>query len=77
MSKAIETKRNSTVASEVLATNDKRKPAKKTKSGKKPGSVIATGKPKPDRSSKKGDVIAVMKRAFAPQSRHSNCAQDP
>jgi hypothetical protein len=59
---SIESENTSTIAAEAPATKGPRKakakPAKKARGAKKPAS-----KPKAERTTKKADVIAMMKRA--------------
>jgi hypothetical protein len=54
---------NRTSAAEAPATNGKRKPAKKTKSAKKPARTKKAVGKATDRTNKKAEVIAMMKRA--------------
>ena len=60
----IETTIDSASKAETKAPRAKRKPTKKAKPAKKAAQAKkAAGKPKPDRTNKKADVIALMKRA--------------
>ena len=55
---------NGTRAPEAEQPKAKRRPAKRTKPAKKAGRTKkATGKPKAERTNKKAEVIALMKRA--------------
>ena len=55
---------NGTPAPEAEQAKTKRKPAKKAKTAKKPGRAKKpASKPKADRTNKKAEVIALMKRA--------------
>jgi hypothetical protein len=60
----IDAEKTTTPAPGAEQAKGKRKPAKKVKAAKKAGPTKkAPGKPKADRANKKGEVIAMMKRA--------------
>ena len=62
--KAIDAESNSTPVPEAEHSKGKPKQSKKHKATKKPGRAKKpTGKPKADRTNKKAEVIALMKRA--------------
>jgi len=54
---------NANTSAAEAPSNGKRKPTRKTKSARKPARARAAGKSEGDRTNKKAEVIAMMKRA--------------